>query len=118
MYKYFFRGQVHTARDLYEARHKAGLALPLTTPTVSPSVVRLWQWDEEARDYAIEIFSTPGHQIFNSYDEARVCYNTLEEFFPDEITEDFKLELVNFHRGETYQLASKILLPPVHAWQW
>ena len=118
MYKYSFKGRVHTARDMYEARHKAGLSLPISTPTFSPYVVRLWQWDEEDREFAVEIFNTPGHQIFNSYDEALVCYNTLTEFFPGEIDEDLKMELVHFHQGESYRLASKILLPPVAAWQW
>ena len=118
MYKYSFQGRVHTAQDFHEARNKAGLPLPDTSQSVSHYLVRLWQWDDAGRDYAVEIFNTPGHQIFNSYDEALVCYNTLAEFFPDEIAEDFKLELVNFHRGETYQLASKILLPPVTDWKW
>jgi hypothetical protein len=109
---------VYTARDLYEARYQAGLLLSDVFQSVSPYVVRLWQWDEEEKDYAVEILNTPGHQIFNAYDEALVCYNTLTEFFPDEIAGDIKLELVNLHQGETYELASKILLPPITDWKW
>ncbi len=118
MYKYSFKGQVHTARDFFEARYRAGLPLSDIFQSVSPYVVRLWQWDDAERGYAIEILNTPGHQSFNTYDEALICYNTLVEFFPDEIASDIKLELVNFHQGETYELESTILYPPVHAWQW
>jgi len=118
MYKYSFKGQVYTAQDFYEARNKVRLALPDTFQSISHYLVRLWQWDNEERNYAVEILNTPGHQIFNTYDEALVCYNTLVEFFPDEIADDIKLELVHFHLGETYELESTILYPPVHAWQW
>lgn len=118
MYKYSFKGRIYTARDFFEARHKAGLALPGTFQSTSYYVVRLWQWDDAERDYAVEILNTPGHQIFNTYDEALVCYNTLVEFFPDEIADDIKLELVHFHLSETYELESTVLYPPVHAWQW
>lgn len=118
LYKYSFKGQVYTAQDFYEARNKAGLPLPETLQSVTHYMVRLWQWDDTARDYAVEILNTPGHQIFNAYDEALVCYNTLAEFFPDEIANDMKLELVHFHEGETYELESTILYPPVHAWEW
>jgi hypothetical protein len=118
LYKYSFKGQVHTAQDLFEARNKAGLPLGDTLQSISYYMVRLWQWDDAERDYVVEILNTPGHQVFSAYDEARVCYNTLAEFFPDEITSDIKLELVHFHSGETYQLGSTILFPPVHSWQW
>ncbi len=118
VYKYSFKGQVHTARDFYEARYQAGLPLSDTFQSVSHFVVRFWQWDDAGRDYAIEILNTPGHQIFTAYDEALVCYNTMVEFFPDEIADDIKLELVHFHLGETYELESTILYPPVHTWQW
>jgi len=118
MYKYSFKGQVHTARDFFEARHKAGVFLPLTTSTISYYVVRLWQWDEADRDYTVEILSPPGYQIFNSHDEAMVCYNTQSEFLPSEITEDLKLELVQIHLEKIYALESKVLCPPVTDWQW
>jgi len=118
LYKYSFKGQVHTAQDLFEARNKAGLPLGDVFRSVSPYLVRLWQWDDAERDYAVEILNAPGHLVFSAYDEARVCYNTLAEFFPDQITNDMKLELVHFHSGETYQLGSTILFPPVHTWQW
>ena len=118
MYKYSYQGRVHTARDFYEARNKAGLSLPCPFQSASHYVIRLWQWDESDRDYAVEILNPPGHQILNCYDEALVCFNTLAEFFPYEITEDLKLELVHFHLGETYSLESQILFPPVSKWQW
>lgn len=118
VYKYSFKGQVYSAQDFYEARNKAGLPLPDSFQSTSNYLVRLWQWDDAERNYAIEIISTPGHQIFNAYDEALFCYNTLSEFFPDEITNDIKLELVHCHLGETYELESTILYPPVHVWEW
>jgi len=118
LYKYSFKGQVHSARDFYEARYQAGLPLSDVFQSVSPYVVRLWQWDDAERGYAVEILNTPGHQSFNTYDEALVCYNTLVEFFPDEIAHDIKLELVNLHQNEAYELESTILYPPVHTWQW
>ena len=118
LYKYSFKGQVHSARDFYEARYQAGLPLSDVFLSVSPYVVRLWQWHDAEWDYAVEILNAPGHQSFNTYDEALVCYNTLVEFFPDEIAGDIKLELVNMHKGETYELESTVLYPPVHAWQW
>ena len=118
LYKYYFKGQVDTARDVYEARYQAGLPLYEASQSVSPYVVRLWQWDDAEREYAIEILNTPGHQIFGTYDEALVCYNTLVEFFPDEISDDIKLELVHCHLDEIYELESTILYPPVHAWEW
>ncbi len=118
MYKYSFKGQIHTAQDFYEARHKAGLPLPDTLQSVSYYLVRLWQWDDAVRSYAVEILNSPGHQVFNAYDEALVCYNTLTEFFPDEIANDVRLELVHCHLGETYELESTILYPAVHTWEW
>lgn len=118
LYKYSFRGQVDTARDVYEARYQTGLPLYETSQTTSPYVVRLWQWDDAESSYAIEILNSPGHQVFSSYDEALVCYNTLSEFFPDEIASDIKMELVNVHQGVIYELKSTTLHPPVHSWQW
>ena len=118
LYKYSFKGQVHSARDFYEARHQAGLPLSDVFQSASPYVVRLWQWDNAERDYAVEILSAPGYQSFSTYDEALICYNTLEEFFPDEIVGDIKLELVNLHQNKTYELESTVLYPPVHTWQW
>ena len=117
-YKYSIKGQVHSASDFYEARFQAGLPLSDVFQSVSPYVVRLWQWDVEERGYAVEILSAPGYQSFNTYDEALVCNNTLVEFFPDEISEDIKLELVNLHQNKTYKLESTVLYPPVHTWQW
>ena len=118
VYKYSFKGQIHTAQDFYEARNKAGLPLPDTFQSVSYYLIRLWEWDDAARNYAVEILNSPGHQVFNAYDEALVCYNTLTEFFPEEIADDVRLELVHCHLGETYELESTILYPPVHTWEW
>lgn len=118
VYKYSFKGQVHTAQDFYEARNKVGLPLHDTLQSISYYMVRLWQWDDAGRSYAVEILNTPWHQVFNAYDEALICYNTLTEFFPDEIASDVRLELVHCHVGETYELESTILYPPVHTWEW
>ena len=118
LYKYSFRGQVHTAQDFYEARYKAGLSLPDTLHSVNYYMVRLWQWDNASGDYAVEILNTPGHQTFDAYDEALVCYNTLAEFFPDEIANDMKLELVHFSQDEICELECTFLYPPVDSWEW
>jgi len=118
VYKYSYKGKIHTARDFYEARDQAGLSLPRAFQSVCHYVVRIWQWDNTDRDYAVEVLNPPGHQVFTTHDEAQVCYNTLSEFFPAEITEDLKMDLVQFHLGETYELDSTILLPPVADWQW
>jgi len=118
MYKYTYQGEIHSARDFFEARHKAGLSLPRTFHSVSHYVIRLWQWDEGDRDYSVEILNSPGHQIFNSYDEALVSYNTLAEFYPNDIDRDIKLELVQFHLGEVYDLEEQVLYPPVSEWTW
>lgn len=118
MYKYSYKGQVRTARDFSEARFQAGL--PHTDPILSAShyAVRLWQWDDAERNYSVEILSTPGHQTFTTYDEALICYNTLAEFFTEEIDEDIKMELVHFHLDETFHLGATFLYPPADTWQW
>ena len=118
MYKYSFKGQVHIAQDFYEARNKAGLSLPDTLHSVTYYMVRLWQWDNASGDYAVELLNTPGHQTFDAYDEALVCYNTLAEFFPDEIANDMKLELVHFSQDEICELERTFLYPPVDTWEW
>ena len=118
MYKYSYQGQIHTARDFFEARNKAGLSFPTSSQSASHYLIRLWQWDEGDRDYVVEVLNSPGYQVFSCYDEALVCFNTLIEFFPNEISEDVKLELVHCHLGETFGLESQILYPPVHDWKW
>lgn len=118
MYKYTFRGEIHTARDFFDARHKTGLRLPRRFHSVSHYVVRLWQWHDDDHEYSVEILNSPGHQIFNNYDEALVCYNTMAEFFPDELKQDVKLDLIQFHLGEIYELESQVLCPPVSDWEW
>jgi len=112
LYKYSFKGQVYTAQDFYEARNKAGLSLPDTLLKVSHYMVRLWQWDDTARDYAVEILNDPGHQLFNVYDEALVCYNTLTEFFPDQIANDMKLNWFIFTKVKAMNWSPPFCPPP------
>ena len=78
-------------------------------------MVRLWKWDPSDGEYTVEVLGEPGHQIFNNYDEALNCYNSLAEELPGRILEDAKLELVHYHMGGIYPLESKIVRSPVFA---
>ncbi|MFQ5583894.1 MAG: hypothetical protein ACE5GL_05620 [Calditrichia bacterium] len=115
MHKYLYEGGIHTARDFFEARIRTGIRFPHPFHSFSHYLVRLWQWDTPDANYTIEILSEPGHQIFNNYDEALNCFNTLAEELPGRILEDVKLELVHSHLGIIYPLESKIVKPPVFA---
>ncbi len=115
MYKYFYDSGFHTARDFYEARLQMGIRLPHPFHSFSHYVVGLWQWDPSDGDYNVEILSEPGHQIFNNYEEALNCFNTLAEELPERMLEDVKLELVQCHLGKTYPLKSKTLMPAIFA---
>ena len=115
MHKYFFEGEIHTAPDFFEARIRTGIGFPHAFCSFSYYLVRLWQWDTPDADYTIEILNEPGHQIFNNYNEALNCFNTLAEELPGRILEDIKLELVHYHLGTIYPLESKIVRSPVFA---
>ena len=113
MHKYFFEGEIHTARDYFESRIRAGIKYPYPFRSYSYYLVRLWQWNISDADYNIEVLNEPGHQFFSSYDEALSCFHTLAEELLGRIQEDVKLELVQYHLGTIYPLESKILLPLV-----
>lgn len=115
MYKYFYDGGVHSARDFFEARLHTGISLPHSFRSFSHYMVRLWKWDPSDGEYTVEVLGEPGHQIFNNYDEALNCYNSLAEELPGRILEDAKLELVHYHMGGIYPLESKIVRSPVFA---
>ncbi len=115
MYKYLFNDEIHTALGFHEARQQCGRVLPNTIDPVSHFIVRLWRWDETDKEYSIEIFDEPGHQVFNEYDGALTCFNALEGSYPQKPADDVKLELIQYHLGEISTLQSKILFPPMLA---
>jgi hypothetical protein len=115
MHKYFYEGEVYTARDFFEARIRMGIRFPHPFHSFSHYLVRLWQRSTPDADYTIEILNEPGHQIFNNYDDARNCFITLAGELPGRIREDVKLELVHYHMGTIYPVESKIVLSPVFA---
>ena len=112
MYKYFYNGDVHTARDYFEARLVTGRRYPRPFRSFSHYVVRLLRWDPVDRDYTIEDLSEQGHQIFNHYDEAVFCFHRLAAVLPGKIQEDVKLELIQNHLGREYSLQTRILCSP------
>ena len=113
MHKYLLEGEIHTARDFLESQIRAGVKFPCPFRSFSYYLVRLWQWDTSDADYTIEILNEPGHQIFNSYDEALNCFNTLMSELLEDVQEDVKLELVQYHVGTIYPLESIVLMPLV-----
>jgi hypothetical protein len=115
MYKYYYEGGIYTARDFIEARIQTGMRFPHPFHSFSHFVVRLWQWDISDADYTIEILNEPGHQIFNNYNEALNCFNTLAKELPGRILENVNLELVHYHLGHIYPLEIKIVMSPVFA---
>ena len=115
MYKYLYNNEIHSALDFHEARKLHKLTLPNTIDPVSHFIVRLWRWVETDKEYSVEIFDEPGHQFFSEYDDALSCFNDLALHYPQECTEDTKLELVQYHLGAISTLQSKILLPPTLA---
>jgi hypothetical protein len=115
MYKFLYNNQILHAPGFLEAMRQAGLALPEDINPISHFIVRIWHWDDNGRDFVIEVFDTPGHQVFNEYDDALTCFNTLAIKYQQVTSEEFKLELVQFHRGRVSSLHSKILFPPVLA---
>ncbi|NIQ02498.1 MAG: hypothetical protein GWM98_20750 [Nitrospinaceae bacterium] len=115
MYRYLFKNQVHSALGFQEARKQVGLFLPGGADPVSHFIVRIWHWDKDEREYTLEQFDAPGHQIFSEYDDALACFNDLAVNYPLEISNDVKLQLVQYHLGEITTLQSKILFPSLMA---
>jgi len=115
MYTFLHNDQIHRAPGFSEAMRQAGLTLPEGIDPVNHFIVRIWHWDDKERDYAIEVFDAPGHQVFNEYDDALTCFNALAVDYPEEAGADFKLELVQYHRGKITTYRSKILFPSVLA---
>ena len=115
MYKYRYNNQIHFAPGFYEARKKEGLALPEGISPISHFIVRIWQWDENDDDFSIEIFDSPGHQVFQDYDDALTCFRILEAQYPAQTSQEIKLELIHYHRGRTTIYYSRILFPPLLA---
>jgi hypothetical protein len=113
MYKFLHNSQIHFAPGFHEAMRQAGIALPKEIDPINHYIVRVWHWDEKDRDYSIEVFDAPGHQMFNEYDDALTCFNALATDYPREAGEEIKLELVQYHRGKVTTYHSKILFPPL-----
>ncbi len=107
-YQYLYKNQVHDALGFLDARKRMGLTLPENIDPVSHFIIRLWRWDDRGKDYSIEIFDEPGHQVFNGYGDALMCFNALQADYPEE---EVKLELIQYHLGEISTLQSKILFP-------
>ena len=115
MYKFLHNNQIHFAPGFPEARGQVGLALPEGIDPINHFIVRIWHWDENEKDYDIEVFDAPGHQVFKEYDDALTCFNALAVDYPEEANEEIKLDLVLYHRGKVTTYHSKILFPPVLA---
>ena len=115
MYKFLHNNQIHNAPGFHEAMSRAGLALPEGTDPINHFIVRIWHWDDKERDYAVEVFDTPGHQVFNEYDDALTCFNALAIDYVDVADKEIKLELVQYHRGKITTYRSKILFPSILA---
>lgn len=111
MYKYLHNKQIHPAPGFQEARTQTGFVLPEKTNPISYFIVRIWHWDEDEKDYSIEVFDAPGHEVFNGYDDALNRYNTLKTNHLEEAEDGIKLELVQYHRGKITTYHSKILFP-------
>ena len=112
MYRYLYKNQVRDALGFLDARKQIGLALPENIHPLNYFMIRLWRWDEEEKDYSIEIFDAPGHQVFNGYEDGLTCFNALQADHPEE---EVKLQLIQVHLGEISTLQSKILFPTILA---
>ena len=117
MYKYLYNNQIHCAPGFQEAREQAEFALPEDINPINHFIVRIWHWDAGEKDFSIEVFDPPGYQVFNEYDEALTFFNALATNFPENGTEEIKLELIQYHRGKITTYHSKILFPPLLAGQ-
>ena len=117
MYKYRYNNQIHVASGFREARGQREFALPESIDPIKHFIVRIWHWDEHDSDFSIEVFDAPGYQVFNEYDDALICFNTLEIDQPRAAAQEIKLELVQYNRGKITTYHSKILFPPLLAGQ-
>jgi hypothetical protein len=115
MYKFLHNKQIHFAPGFYEARLQAGLALPVDIDPINHFIVRIWHWDGNEKDYSIEVFDAPGHQVFKEYDDALTCFNALAIDYPNVAGKEIKLDLVLYHRGKVTTYHSKILFPTLLA---
>ena len=115
MYKYLHNNQIHFARGFLEARMQMELNLPEGIDPINHFIIRIWHWDATDKDYSIEVFDAPGHQVFKEYDDALTCFNALATDYPETAAEEIKLELIQFHRGKIATLQSKILFPSILA---
>lgn len=115
MYKYLHDNQIHFAPGFHEARWHTNFALPEGVNPINHFVVRIWYWDKTEQDFSVELFDTPGHQVFAEYDNALTCFNALAIDYPEEAGKEIKLELIQYHRGKVSTLQSKILFPPLLA---
>lgn len=111
MYKYKFNDEIHSAYGFREARKRIGWFLPADIDPTCYFMVRLWLWDNEEKEYEIEILDEPGHKVFREYDDALTFFNILLTDYPEQISEDVRLELVQYHMGCLSTLHSKILFP-------
>ena len=84
MFKYLYNNEIYSALDFHEARKLRKLTLPNTIDPVSHFIVRLWRWDATDREYSVEIFDVPGHQVCHEYDDALTCFNELAVLSPEE----------------------------------
>jgi hypothetical protein len=117
MYKYLHANQIHCAPGYSEALKEAGFALPEGVDPINHFIVRIWHWNDNEKDYSIEVLDAPGHQVFQEFDDALTCFNALESGYPKAAGEEIKLELVQYHRGKITTYYSKILFPPIMARQ-
>ena len=115
MFKYIYNKEMHTVAGLHDAVRLADFALPEGIDPVNHFIIRLWQWDEADKEYSVEVFDPPGHQVFKKYEDALDCYNALALDYPEESTEETRLELVQHHLGQIRILQSRILFPPILA---
>lgn len=115
MYKYLLDQNVHTAADVRAAGKQLGRDLPEGINPVKHFVVRLWRWDRGDRDYSIEVLDPPGRQVFAEYDDALDCFRALDAEYAQQCTEETRLQLIQYNRGQVHILHSKILFPALLA---
>jgi hypothetical protein len=115
MYKYLHNNQILFAPGFLEARRQTEFALPEGINPINHFIVRIWHWDETDKDYSIEVFDAPGHQVFKEYNNALTRFNALATDYPETAAEEIKLELIQYHRGKITTYHSKILFPSLMA---
>ena len=78
MYKFLHNNQIHFAPGFPEARQQVGLVLPEGIDPINHFIVRIWHWDENEKNYDIEVFDAPGHKVFKEYDDALTCFKFIK----------------------------------------